>query len=562
MPVNTRVRDQAMPGSIWLLVQINGQGKVFEFVPSNDRCVVIGSASGADVRLDGLAPIAVYLQRDGTGIRVIPAHAETGCRVNTQPVFGPCVIQSQGLVELSGYQVALYISGVNPACSANAPAASPAGTSSTERAQNGPRPGEPARGGSARAQAKTFVLGSRPALNPAEAVAPRNADSPYAAAAVQSNSIEPTPILALGSDAGRRPRVLGTQALTPSELAAIRSMAAARQPAPPERIETPMAAKPEPFDQTRHSASSIPVGSLGDGYPAPGSELPKVIPFEPMRVAANQLQGASSSNQVGSHSTVVEVKAVDPAILTGRQRPEAIGTAGRGNHFLAAQRPSGHAAQTPRAIDSLPADAAASYASAASGSGFSPVGQLARRHPAALIGGTIIGGLGLIVLIAGVAQLLKPVAPPRVAQSAVSSPSSAEMVTASTNMPSAVAPNRVAAPQTTGAVPQVLAAANPSPKGSAASPPQDERASIGGQTATAAKLPVVEGAADLSVSNAAGHLFASRLQEAEQAYRELAANNPKDPIYPTVVRLLVKRNSPDCRSQNHNTRKSCPTVKP
>jgi TolA-binding protein len=60
---------------------------------------------------------------------------------------------------------------------------------------------------------------------------------------------------------------------------------------------------------------------------------------------------------------------------------------------------------------------------------------------------------------------------------------------------------------------------------------------------------------------AVSHLFAGRLPEAEQAYRELATAYPQNPTFQLATRMLSKRNSADCRALS-DTKKSCPTVKP
>lgn len=577
MSLNTPVRDQATQASIWLLAQVNGQGKVFEFAPGNDRCVVIGSACGADVPLEGLAPVALYLQRDGTGIRLIPAYAETGCRVNAQPVRGPCVLQYQALLELSGYQIALYISEVSPNFAGHVPAAPQSGTTVHTSAPGGqtscePRAHASVAGGdvgfnaaASHTHPRTFVLGSCHSLNSAAPVAPRKVTPGDAATAARPNSIQPTPILALGSDPGCRPRPLGTQALSPSELAAIRAMAPARQPFPPQRLEQPAPGCPVPFDQTRHSASSMPVAKVLE-YPAENADLPKVIPFEPMRVAASQVQGASSLGHAGSHSTVVDVKAVSPLALAAHLRAGALGAhANASNHPSDGQRSSGHVAHAPRPMDMQRVDAFAAHTSKPPASGSSQLGGLARRQSVALIGAVIVGSLILVALIVGTARLLQPAPPARVARNAATAPTDKLTAAAAVSASGAVPPNPVPAPPTTGAFPVLAAPAAVSvgPKASVAASASDQHASANGKAASAAKLPTAAASAeDLTLPNAAGHLFASRLPEAEQAYRELAANNPDEPIFLTVVRLLGKRNSPECRSPTNHALKSCPTVKP
>jgi hypothetical protein len=68
-------------------------------------------------------------------------------------------------------------------------------------------------------------------------------------------------------------------------------------------------------------------------------------------------------------------------------------------------------------------------------------------------------------------------------------------------------------------------------------------------------------APDANASIAVGHLFAGRLAEAEQAYRELAQHNPDDATYPVLARILTRRNRAECRATG-TAKNLCPMVKP
>jgi hypothetical protein len=64
-----------------------------------------------------------------------------------------------------------------------------------------------------------------------------------------------------------------------------------------------------------------------------------------------------------------------------------------------------------------------------------------------------------------------------------------------------------------------------------------------------------------NVGQAVGHLFSGRLPEAEQAYRDLAAQFPREPAFESAARILARKNSSNCRGANLS-KSSCPSVKP
>lgn len=166
------------------------------------------------------------------------------------------------------------------------------------------------------------------------------------------------------------------------------------------------------------------------------------------------------------------------------------------------------------------------------------LGTLAQKRPVLVIGGAAIGSLVLVLFFAGAAKVLSPHAKPVPAKAVATQP----------------------------------AAATPdSQKGSPKAPANDSgpvkaETAVGTAQAQAPSETKVEDtpeaiAATPDVTPAVGHLFAGRLPEAEQAYRELAAKFPNEPAFQSASKILARKNSPTCRGASPS-KALCPSVKP
>jgi hypothetical protein len=164
------------------------------------------------------------------------------------------------------------------------------------------------------------------------------------------------------------------------------------------------------------------------------------------------------------------------------------------------------------------------------------LGVLTARHPVGVISGAAFGSIVMVVFFVGAAQLVK--------SHSTRGPSAATRTAAPSELTTPRPPNTPAKAPSLGSV------ATPSTVASAvvARPPSSTN---GTEQA---------GAVDPYTSVAAGHLFAGRLTEAEQAYRDLAQRHPENETYPVLARVLGRRNSGDCRT-NGTSKNSCPTVK-
>jgi hypothetical protein len=151
------------------------------------------------------------------------------------------------------------------------------------------------------------------------------------------------------------------------------------------------------------------------------------------------------------------------------------------------------------------------------------LGILAKKRPLLVFGGTIAGAFVFVMFLAGITRILVPNAG---------------------HQPRRVVTRTVEKPQIT--VPQAIASSNPTTP--IAAP-------------TEAAAPSSATASTEDIVPAVGHLFAGRLPEAEQAYRELSRKFPNEPAFQSLTRVLARKNGTNCRLAN-SSKAACPSVKP
>lgn len=99
---------------LWLVVQRDDRTNCFEFPPHTHKAIVVGSCSNSDVRISGIAPVAFFLEREGTSIWLTPAYAEAELRLDTLKVEGKRRIYTHGLVELADIELRLRVRDTPP----------------------------------------------------------------------------------------------------------------------------------------------------------------------------------------------------------------------------------------------------------------------------------------------------------------------------------------------------------------------------------------------------------------------------------------------------------------
>jgi hypothetical protein len=464
--------SQASLPPLWLLVEQGQNVHCFELPAHGDRCIVVGSASIADVSIETAAPIAFHLEREGAGVRLTPAYADACLRVDAQHLEGPRLIFSHAVVELAEQRLCLRLCDAPPAAllqqrhgTAGSPADSQSrhigagmdlGATTTEVVSPTAVP-------VLRQDATVAIVRDQlvtPVLGPAKTVA--------------------LPAIQLGGD---KPVSNHCPAAATQLIEAVRP---ALRPQPIVALAPPAASAPAPLPGSKFEAMPQPaVLSLGPPKPVSATTAVDV----PVAV----LPAVPALNPAKSQPPPARVERVEQAVVRRSAEPSSI----------------------------------------------EKLGTLTRQRPVAVIGGAIVGSLALGVFLVGAVQIL-----------GLHPSSSQPSVPASKSSP-AVAAN--AAPESVKTSEQTSDSSSPwagrvSPPGTSdVAPPR-------------AALPIVA-ASDSDLPVAVGHLFAGRLPEAEQAYRELAMRHPDDPIYSTVTRILVRRNSPSCRPGNPSVQ-ACPTVKP
>lgn len=166
------------------------------------------------------------------------------------------------------------------------------------------------------------------------------------------------------------------------------------------------------------------------------------------------------------------------------------------------------------------------------------LGLRAKRQPVLVFGGAAIGSLVLVLFFAGAAKVLSPHSGPKTERVMAARPT-----VTGTGTPSVSSKASTREPANETAAAPSAAVQTPIP---AEAKPEDVPAAI---------------AATPDVAPAVGHLFAGRLPEAEQAYRDLATKFPGEPAFQSASRILARKNGPNCRGAN-SSKTACPSVKP
>jgi hypothetical protein len=105
--MNPQRRRPLLP--LRLTVRVGRVTQQFELPVDSERCIIVGSTLNADVRIDQIPPIAFYLEREGSGVRLTPAYADSLLRVDARRVEAPILLLGQAIVELSDCRLRLEL---------------------------------------------------------------------------------------------------------------------------------------------------------------------------------------------------------------------------------------------------------------------------------------------------------------------------------------------------------------------------------------------------------------------------------------------------------------------
>lgn len=474
MSASTERNRPAPDEPLWLIVQREQRFRSFELPSERHACVVFGSATSSDVKLDGAPPVAFILERHKGEVWLTPGYAGADLRVDTLRLDKPRQLYGRAVVELGDIQLVLGLRD-NPPTLRGGMKQFDDTTLSDSGTVHAP--------GTISEHAETTTF-SRSSVS--------RSDAPLVTSAytrVELAHIDPS----IGDTKEMAP--LDFDGWFDAAMLAQSSPQESQSPTAPEVAVVTESSKTEKLDAyaIRMALSGqVQPGTVAKGTPAPIKPEQCPVPVVPC------LQRRPSGD-----TTSYDVAAL--RLPVGALVPSA---------GESPQPPSSTAGETLRRLSLVKQPLLAR------------LGLLTQRHPIAVIGGAAAGSLFLVVFMVGAAQLFG--GGTKVANVAV--------------LPKAAIRSE-AQRQPENAIP------------SSETPPAPP--SVPSTTTTddgTASVP------DPAVAAAAGHLFAGRLVEAENTYRELGARRPDAPSYAKLARVLARRNSADCRSASE-TKKSCPMVK-
>ena len=537
---------------LWLVVQRDERTQCFEFPADTHKAIVVGSSNNADVRISSAAPVAFFLERQGTTIWLTPAYTDPDLRVDTIRVNGRREIYTHGLVELANVELRLKVRDTPPTLrgdglirldselsdplskreaaalndltatttidSSAVIAALRQGATTTVSTQKlfteiadstetveldafnfdgwfDEAIGEPLVASVDTQPIKPIQLPSTPASN-----LPAN----------------PTPDAVVAHVRRAGPLNVNTQKMVPLspihhtepkldphrtvELAPLRLTG-------PERPSNTSLQKLEPLHQTTTIELRTPsIASDTTDFDVPvakPTELKAVVPSPSIPLDSN----ANTSNRQVRHSTYVK-----PAGAINEQNSD---------RPVSSSSPS----EVVRTLSSL-------------SKALEKLGVQAKNRPVLVFGGAAIGSLVLVLFIVGATKVLTPHAKQTSGRATATHSTTTETIVHRESPESSV--SEVAREKTDAAV----------GKTTSKPPPETKLENV---PAAIAAAP--------DVTPAVGHLFAGRLPEAEQAYRDLAERFPNEPAFLSSVRILARKNSPTCRGATPS-KTVCPSVKP
>ena len=569
---NRHPRFDVADESIWLVVQRDTRASAFELDACGNRCVTFGSADTSDVRIEGAAPIAFHVERDSTGVWLIPDYAKGDVHVDTQCLNTKRQVFGNAVAEIAGIRIVLQIRDTPPTLRGDirdherasspsdpiGPSGSPAisenaVTALVDRRELLPSLPQTALGNGSRDEllldgeacqtvemhAMNFDEWFDRAIAPAtqgqvdtQPFGPPVVGITPASTAVPPLAVElPQALSARAEVQLGRTETLNTddirKALDEAPSAIVASTSA--EVAPAGHLHVPVRYEPiEPqptielpairlTDLPERRQSQSPIISSPAGVTR--TQLPRGESGETTQFDATELKKA-----VAGRTNPVASAMVDPLRL-----PNASEWQGLPGMALTL------ATSEVRSLDTGP-PVSISDSAERRPKFLAQLGVLTTRHPLGVLGGAALGSLVIIVFLVGAAHLFRSHSVKTSnlsAQShhvAVSSWSATQYASEAQNK----VPERIAA-----LIDPAGAASEPAPTNA-----------------------VVQAMApDANATIAVGHLFAGRLAEAEQAYRELAQHNPDDATYPVLARILTRRNRAECRATG-TAKNLCPMVKP
>lgn len=545
-----RLEHRSADESFWLVIRRDSEVSSYEFYPEGDTTVVVGSSANAQVQVPGAAPIAFYLERLGSDLCLTPCYSGADLRVDAQVVRNRRTISERAVIELGDRRLELRIRDTPPTipnewAKDRTPDCSPTLADDTEH-------DVPVRLPSASDLLRTTTLEpwkhsnsglcsvKTVELEPFDADEWFDATFPAAARVVAkgSGTTEGSSAIAASGapGAGRLKRVTvppRPRLVPKSPFDSMKTTEFSRS----QLLAALGATKTVEIEPTAKSAAPTECKSAGP-RPASPSELFRTLelggveqmdrePFEvtkpPTSKATSRTIEIVAPKKRLSDTTEFEVLAVNPSTQQPVRDDEPTPKQG-GVEPIASLVPSHSPA--PKTAHRT---SAVHQVSVSLRAGLSRLGLLTKTRPGLVVGTASLGSVVLLLTFVGAANLAAEQGRTTTKHYAVPSDQTVQLAT-----------------------PLAAQKHNPEPSASPSAVP-------------VVRLPAVDQmpAADAPVADstiALGHLFAGRLPEAEQAYRNLASRFPNEPAFRATSRILERRNSARCRTQN-DAKTSCPVVK-
>lgn len=536
----------------WLVIRRDLDVSTYEFYPEGDTTVVVGSSANAQVQVQGAAPIAFYLERLGNDLCLTPCYSGTDLRVDAQVVRNRTTISERAVVELGATRLELRIRDTPPTIPNewakdrttdrstalpddtlhDAPVRLPLASDLLRTTTLEPWK----HSNSGLCSVKTVELEAFDADGWFDATFPAAAKPERANSTTERGSSSATSAASRPGKLKRvtvppRPRLvpkspfdsMKTTEFSRSELLTAAGATKTVEIEPLAKSEAPTeckAARPRP----RSPSELFRTLELG------GVEQVAREPFRVTKPPTSKATGRTiesvTPKKRSRDTTEFEVLAVIPAPApqltedepAPRQgRVESYASAGSLAGGLQSHSPAAEIAQRASVQLSVPLEA-----------GLSRLGLLTKTRPGLVVGTAAIGSIVLLLTFVGAANLAAERGRRTTKHYAVPSAQAAHLATPQADQKHTFGPS--AAPSAVPVTPL----------------PVDEM--------PAADAPVPDSTIAL------GHLFAGRLPEAEQAYRDLASRFPNEAAFRATSRILERRNSARCRAPN-DAKTSCPAVK-
>lgn len=493
-------RPKSADESLWLVVGRDKRAQCFELRANIHKAIVVGSSRDADVQIPGAPPVAFFLERDGHGIWLIPAYSESELRIDAKQVYAQTRIFRRAIVEFSDARLELELRDTPPTLRTDSLRPGDGNISDPVSVASCLRPNN---------ETATTIIAQSTVLaamrqSVTKSLAPQKPVSPLA---LPTKTIEMGPIDFDAPFDDTTVRISAnpssTQPLEPEALPLIPAAIIDPSDTPFSDLLDHSVATP-PTTQIAERPSNVKTRELG---PIGSSHVHNRGKFETLRQTVSiQI----TPDKKASDTTDFEVPMLgSPTIFgpTGAHLPEN------------SSSPIG-ATNAPKFRAFLPITTV-----------LARLGEMTTRRPIAVLATAGMGSLVLVGFLVAVSHLIGFGRYPKPSSHAASSVTAAATTVLAPELP------RVDLPSST---------AVPSP----ATAPTTE-----------AEAPTTISDGDTpETSLAVGHLFAGRLPEAAQAYRDLATRHPNDLAFQAASRILTRRTAPTCSATN-NTRTSCPSVK-